>query len=209
MVDVGAARPDYLSVSARFRSLGWRVIAVEPNPQFCELYEQRGFEVHQYACGDRDEDDVDFLVVDSHGSQYKDGQVTNESFSSLAIKDSYAKLNPNLDTTKIKVKLRRLDTILKEHAPDVPEFDILSVDVEGWELEVLEGLSLDRYRPAVLVLENLFNEKKYRDRLKELNYLFWRRLPPNDVYVRPDLIPGSLQRAGLRLREFFVNRGKK
>ena len=30
-VDVGAARPDYLSVSASFRASGWRVIAVDPN----------------------------------------------------------------------------------------------------------------------------------------------------------------------------------
>ena len=37
VVEVGAARPDYLSVSEYFRSLGWRVIAVEPNPKFCEL----------------------------------------------------------------------------------------------------------------------------------------------------------------------------
>ena len=85
----------------------------------------------------------------------------------------------------------------------------LTIDVEGWELEVLEGLSVDRYRPGVMVLENLFNEKKYRDRLKELNYLFWRRIPPNDVYVRPDLIPGGLARMGLRFREFLVNRGGK
>ena len=209
IVDVGAARPDYLSVSAHYREHGWRVIAVEPNPNFCALYHERGLEVLQYACGDHDQDDVDFVVVNSHGSAYKDGQVTNESFSSLAIKDSYAKLNPHLDTTKIKVNLRRLDTILSEHAPDVSEFDILSVDVEGWELEVMAGLNVDNYRPRVLVLENLFNERKYRDALRPKNYLFWKRIPPNDVYVRADVIPGSIQRLCLKIREFFVNRSKK
>ena len=58
-VDVGAARPDYLSVSASFRAAGWRVIAVEPNPEFCALYTERGIDVLQYACGDHDEDDVE------------------------------------------------------------------------------------------------------------------------------------------------------
>ena len=29
-IDVGAANPNYLSISALYRSLGWTVIAVEP-----------------------------------------------------------------------------------------------------------------------------------------------------------------------------------
>lgn len=33
IVDVGAAGPDYLSISAGFRSCGWKVVAVEPNPK--------------------------------------------------------------------------------------------------------------------------------------------------------------------------------
>jgi hypothetical protein len=91
-VDVGAARPDYLSISALFRSLDWRVIAIEPNPAFCDLHRKKGYEALQYACGDRDEDNVDFMVVDSHGDEYEHGQVSYESFSSLGIKDSYQAL---------------------------------------------------------------------------------------------------------------------
>ena len=66
-VDVGAARPDFLSIGAYYRSLGWRVIGIEANPEFCKLHRDRGHEIYQYACGQHDEDDVDFTVVDSHG----------------------------------------------------------------------------------------------------------------------------------------------
>jgi FkbM family methyltransferase len=123
-VDVGAANPDYLSVSALYRSLGWKIIAIEPNPVFCEMHRKRGHDVLQYACGDRDEDEVDFCVVDSHGAPYENGQVSYESFSSLAIKESYARIRPQLDVERIKVKLRRLDTILQTHAPEVQRIDI-------------------------------------------------------------------------------------
>src|SRR6266849_5886728 len=91
-VEVGAARPDFLSVSAHFREFGWRVIAIEPIPEFCELQRKAGHEVLQYACGEVDQDGVDFTVVDSHEGAYEDGNVSFESFSSLGIKPSYATL---------------------------------------------------------------------------------------------------------------------
>lgn len=182
-IDIGAARPDYLSVSAYYRTLGWRVIGIEPNPQFYELHKSRGYEVYQFACGDRDEDNVDFNVVDSHGAQYENGEVSFESFSSLGLKDSYAKLSGKLDTKTIKVNLRRLSTLLQKDIPGVQRVDILSVDVEGWELEVLNGLDLSKHRPGIIIAENLFKEKKYEDHLKQMGYVMWRRIHPNDVYV--------------------------
>lgn len=187
-VDVGAANPNYLSVSALYRTLGWTVIAIEPNPAFAEMHRNLGHEVVQFACGDRDEDDVDFSVVDSHGTQYENGKVSFESFSSLAIKDSYKSLKPDLDIRKIKVNLRRLDTILAARMPAVDHIDILSVDVEGWELEVLAGLDLQKYKPRVMVIENLFNEEKYRQNITSKGYTFWKFLAPNDVYVRREPI---------------------
>ena len=182
-VDVGAAGPEFLSMSALYRTLGWRVIAIEPNPVFCQAYLAAGHDVLEYACSDRDEDDVDFEVVDSHGTLYAGGPVSFESLSSLAIKDAYRAVHAEPDVQRIKVKVRRLDTILAEHAPDVHRLDIVSVDVEGWELEVLDGLSFDRYRPAVLIVENLFTEAAYRRAMAERGYRLWRRVWPNDVYV--------------------------
>ena len=44
-VDVGAARPDFLSMSATFRQSGWRVLAIEPNPEFCDMHRAAGHEV--------------------------------------------------------------------------------------------------------------------------------------------------------------------
>jgi hypothetical protein len=79
-VDVGAAGPEFLSMSAYYRGLGWRVIAIEPNPVFCQAHRAAGHEILQYACSDRDEDGVDFEIVDSHGTAYSGGSVSFESF---------------------------------------------------------------------------------------------------------------------------------
>jgi hypothetical protein len=104
LIDVGAARRDFLSVGASFRNRGWRVIAIEPNPEFYEMHRRLGHEIYAYACGDHDEDDVSFCLVNSHGSDYEGGKVSFESFSSLSIKESYTALNPPLDVKKIQVE---------------------------------------------------------------------------------------------------------
>ena len=179
-VDVGAARPDFLSMSVLYRELGWRVIAIEPNPLFCKAHRAAGYEVLEYACSDHDEDGADFEIVSSPFEG-----VTYESFSSLAVKPSYRALRAELDVTPIKVNVRRLDTILAEHAPDVGHVDLVSVDVEGWELEVLAGLDFERYRPGVLMIENLTAHPSYRRALRDRGYVLWKRRWPNEVYVSP------------------------
>lgn len=207
-VEVGAARPDFLSMSAYFRRLGWRIIAIEPNPVFCDAHRAAGNEVLQYACSDRDEDGVAFALVDSHGAAYEGGSVTFESFSSLGIKGAYHSLwQGELDITHIEVNVRRLDTLLAEHASDVHALDVLSVDVEGWELEVLNGLAFDRYRPTVLIVENLLNDRTYRRSLNERGYALWRRSAPNDVYVARAHL-SRLERAVARVRERVFSLGR-
>jgi FkbM family methyltransferase len=186
LVDVGAAGPELLSVSALFRDLGWRAIAVEPNPVFCQTWRDAGLEVLEYACSDRDQDDVPFEVVDSHGTVYEGAPVSFESMSSLKIKDTYRTVHAEPDVRTIRVNVRRLDTLLAEHAPDVERLDMVLVDVEGWELEVLDGLSFERYRPKVLIVENLFAEAAYRDAMVGRGYTLWRHVWPNDVYVKGD-----------------------
>lgn len=186
LVEVGSAHPEYLSVSALYRDLGWNVVAIEPNPKFCELHRAQGHEVLEYACGDHDEDDVDFSIVDSHGAAYRGGHVSYEAFSSLGIKDSYAGLiDSDVNINTIKVKLRRLDTLLREYAPGVERIDILALDVEGWELEVVDGLDMAKFKPRVLIIENLFAERRYRTYMQSKGYELWRHIEPNDVYVVP------------------------
>jgi FkbM family methyltransferase len=194
LVEVGAAHPDFLSISASYRARGWNIVSIEPNPQFCAAHRACGHEILQYACSDEDTDNVEFFVADWHGHEYLGGEVSFESFSSLGIRGQYAALLTNIkgskpDLTTIRVQVRRLDTILSRHAPDIREIDILAVDVEGWELNVMRGLDISKYRPKVVILENLFDDAGYVSFMKDAGYFLWRHLEPNDVYVRARFAP--------------------
>ncbi len=202
MIEVGAARPDYLSIGAHFRKLGWQVLSIEPNPEFCDLHRALGNDVAQYACSDHDRDDVDFFVVNSNQANYLGGNVSFESFSSLGIKDEFAadlaKTRVKTDVAVIKVNVRRLDTILAEHHPPITNVDLLAVDVEGWEISVMQGFDIQRFQPKVVILENLFKSATYRRYMRSQGYTRWKRLKPNEIYIRKQSIWTRAQQVFLR-----------
>jgi FkbM family methyltransferase len=186
MVEVGAARPDFLSIGASFRGLGWRVLSIEPNPAFAAMHRELGHEIVQAACGDHDADDVPFFVVDSKGASYLGGSVTSESFSSLGIRGDYAKIMSSVDVqmTEIRVAVRRLDSIIEVASPSVERVNLVCVDVEGWELEVLAGLSFERWQPKVVIVEHLFEGREHQEFMRQRGYELWGFVAPNEIYVR-------------------------
>ena len=87
----------------------------------------------------------------------------------------------------VRVPARTLTSVLEEAR--APRIDLLSLDVEGYELEVLKGLDLARYRPRVVVLEffDVFAQHSL-EQLEELLGPDYRRLeqptPSDFAYVR-------------------------
>jgi hypothetical protein len=85
----------------------------------------------------------------------------------------------------IEVPVRTLDDILRE-ARALAGFDLLSVDVEGHELEVLSGCDLARWRPRLVLLEDhVGNLEKHRF-MKGAGYCLIRRVENNGWYVPRD-----------------------
>jgi FkbM family methyltransferase len=66
-------------------------------------------------------------------------------------------------TYEIEVPCRALGNILDELS--MPHVDLLSLDVEGYELNVLRGLDLPRQAPAYILIEARF-EQPLRDHLE-------------------------------------------
>ena len=57
-----------------------------------------------------------------------------------------------LKTYEVVVPARTLTSLCEQHK--VEKIDFMSLDVEGYELQALEGLDLSRYRPLYLLVEN-------------------------------------------------------
>jgi FkbM family methyltransferase len=172
MVEVGSAGPEFLSQSKPFRDIGWRCICIDPNPEFVKMHRDVGNEIYEYACSYEDRDSVNFEMV----TQPING-ITYESFSSIEVSErlaltGYSNGKKDLSINTIKVNVRKLDTILKE--AKVSKVDYVIVDVEGWELNVMEGFTSSKYQPKVIVLENAFADtyQEFNTYMTNLGYEF-------------------------------------
>jgi len=186
-VEVGCATPELLSMVQHFRHNGWRCIGIEPNPRFVELHRRLGNEVYAYAAADFEQDGVDFVVVES-SHDYSSNSLTAHSYSALAIKEKYREYQgqavDEFAQTTIQVDVRKLSSILRKHCPEIKKIDLLSVDVEGFELEVIKGMDFNEFDVDVVVLENLFHEPAYQEMMESLGYRLHSKVHYNYIFTR-------------------------
>jgi FkbM family methyltransferase len=182
MVEVGGGTPEFLSMSKHFKESGWRTIIIEPNPDFVEQHRRIGNEVYQFACSSEDCSDVPFTVVSQETKAYG-GIVTDHSFSSINIKPEYAALMPaSAKAKKILVEVRRLDGLLIKLG--LAKIDLLSIDVEGWEIEVLQGLDMKKIDCPTIVIENFNHDPSYTKYMLRLGYRLIRQIEYNYIFQK-------------------------
>jgi FkbM family methyltransferase len=129
--DVGANRGEYAEM---FANLGARVVAVEPNSALTPLIVERvpGATVVQAAVG-ATVGVADLFVGEGDGDS--------------TLSDKYANvLRETHDLTPIKVDVTTMDELAATHG----EPDFVKIDVEGYEPDVLAGMS---FKPPSLSFE--------------------------------------------------------
>ena len=177
IVEVGAGPPEFLSNSKYFRSIGWRSICVDPNPKFVKQHQDCGSEIYQYACSNT-EGKSNFTINCNNDDWYCENN-DGVSFSALDIR--YNNLPEHNTQETIEVETITLNTLLNNL--NVDKIDVLSIDTEGWELEVMMGFDQEKYKPKVIVLENYENNLKYESFMNEKNYIKHIQLGYNEIYV--------------------------
>ncbi len=144
VVDVGAFRPIVFSNTYTFYRQGWRGINIDPTPGSMRLFDK---------VRPRDTNlEVAIATVEGAGSFFLFGtpSVWNTMDSAAA---ELATKKTGITPQKIEVKLRRLETILDEHLKE-QHFEILSIDAEGYDLEILQSNNFEKYAPRLILVEN-------------------------------------------------------
>lgn len=175
MIEVGAGTPEHISVSKHFRDTGWRCICVEPNPKFVDAHTKKGNEIYQYACSN--ENKLGEFTIVNIPTWHKN---ENDGLSCSAIHPKYS-IPPEAKVEKIEVEIITLSTLLSKIS--LENFDLISVDTEGWELEVIQGLDLNKFTPKVIVLENMGNPK-YSEHMFKYGYLLDKQIEFNEIYYK-------------------------
>lgn len=139
-IDVGANHPRNGNNTYRLYERGWRGLCLDPLSEFAESYASLRPEDTFLAVAAGREEGVLPLHLSDEGDVYASLQASNIHGSSR------------------DVPVRRLRDLCEAHG--IPKaFDVLSLDTEGTEIEVLEGLDLDVYRPRLILAEYNTNNR--------------------------------------------------
>lgn len=175
-VEVGCIDGRRFSNTLHFEEKGWTGICVEAHPDYIALLKQNrshSIVVH-CAAGEKDEDEVTFYA-NSRGSLSTLDKSQEDKF-----RNEYGKYFTGFEEKK--VSKRRLDSVFREAG--AKKIDFLSIDIEGHEYEALKGIDFNKYRPAVLVIEEdePESQKLINDLLSPHGYEVIARLANNFIY---------------------------
>lgn len=147
-LDIGAFHPSIGSNTFLFYVRGSRGVLVEPNPFMAELLRKA-----------RPHDVVLDVGVSADGSTTADYYVLRDrpqlnTFSREQADRYVAEAGPGTIEKVVKMPLRAVNEILAEHFAQAPP-DLVSIDVEGLDLAILQTLDFTRHRPVVFCVETL------------------------------------------------------
>jgi FkbM family methyltransferase len=176
-LDVGAFEPIRISNSYHFEKNDWSVYCFEANTNSIPLLKLHRKNVFNYAIYDIDKDDVIFNVVESNG--------WTAGFSSIDLSDEISNIFKCNDKkiTQIKVPQKTLNTILNTELKHIKNIDILKIDIEGGELKCLYGIDLQKYKPTVILIENITNDIKIQKYLEQFDYILDIQNSYNQFYL--------------------------
>ncbi len=166
-VDVGANHPFVENQTWFLEQQGWRGILIEPHPDMAALLRDqrpRSKTLQVVVVGPAQVGSVDFH---------------------LAAGPAHSAVNPAFDVVlsgrSMHLPSRTLDSVLAE--AELPQVDFLSLDVEGMELDALDGFDLQKWQPRLLLIEDFFYDHRKHAYLCQRGYKLVKRTGYNNWYV--------------------------
>lgn len=163
-LDVGANHPRFISNTYHAYLKGGRGVCIEPNPKLAEKYRRvrPGDTVLQIGVGIDARKEADFYIFPdaAHGlSTFSKEEA--EYWARVGMKGvgkiQYEKV--------VRVPLITMNEIFETHFKSSPH--ILSIDVEGLDLELLQTIDFSRFKPLTIIVETLLYDEQQRESRNE------------------------------------------
>lgn len=177
IVDIGANHPSILNNTLYFENqYKAEIFSIEPNPSFIPIYNREGRVLYNFAVGN----------VEGKLALYVPERILSENYDdnvhASLIKSELPSSIFN-QYREVFVDVKRLESIIKPG-----KYQLLFIDVEGFEMQVLEGIDFSKFSFDIIFVENNSKQRrlnKVRNHLKNLGYDFYGRIHGlDDIFIK-------------------------
>lgn len=172
-VDVGANDPIKLNNTYRFYNLGWKGINIEPHKlRYNKLVEIRPLDINLN------------IGVANEGENLEYYETDPDYYSTFSKKElaNYKKDNIKILNT-LQIPVQKLSTVLNQHCGR-KSIDFLSIDTEGFDLEVLKSNDWIKYKPKIICIEIDKDYEAIRNFLGSFSYIEIYNNGLNSLFTR-------------------------
>lgn len=142
-VDVGAHHPKRFSNTYRLYRHGWRGLNIDAMPGSMSQFKRtRSRDVNVEAAVASGRRDLTFFVFTERALNTFDSELARQR-----------SVGPSKIVRQVLMTTQPLSDLLDKHVPGGTEVDVLNIDVEGYDLEVLESNDWTRYKPTFVLAE--------------------------------------------------------
>ncbi len=142
-VDVGAYDPERFSNTKRFYLKGWKGVNIEPNPDnIYKFYKARKRDVNL---------NVGIGTKEKSFNFYKMFPSTLSTFSKHKAEE-YQEEGFALDSIS-RIRMTSLSKVFRKY--EVKTIDFMSIDTEGYDLDVLKSNDWIKFRPKIVIVETV------------------------------------------------------
>jgi len=176
-IEVGCIDGKRFSNTLMLEEKGWKGMCIEAHSDYIDILKKNrpNSIICHCAASEKNENNISFYANDR-------GSLSSLDKSQGEIwKKQYKKYFTGFK--KQTIKKRRLDYLFKKY--NIKKIDVLSIDVEGHEIEVLKGINFNEIKPRVLIIES--ESKTHEDQIDKillpLGYYKSIRLNGNIFYL--------------------------
>lgn len=142
-IDIGAHHPKRFSNTYYFYKKGWRGINIDAMPSSMKLFDKmRSEDINIEAAVANEKREMIYYIFKEPAVNTFDAE-----FASKSINNHYELIR------KQKIDMKTLKELLIEFLPKNQKINFMSIDVEGFELDVLKSNDFNLFRPEYILVE--------------------------------------------------------
>lgn len=148
-IDVGAHHPFRYSNTMYFYKKGWQGINIEPTPGAIKRFKTfRGRDINLNIGISRIKDSLTFYCFNEPALNGFSKEISQE-------RNNRSKKYKIIE--EVAVQTLPLADVLDQHLPKNKKIDFFTIDVEGFDLQVLESNNWLKYKPSFILIEDNIN----------------------------------------------------